>query len=66
VLLMHARDETFIPPENLSAIEAKLGSIKVTTVLVGGSNHILTCDAQRSLVWANIANFIEGCTGGPA
>jgi len=66
VLLMHAHDETFVPPENLSSIEAKLGSTKVTTLLVGGSNHILTCDAQRSLVWANIANFIERCTGGPA
>jgi carboxylesterase len=66
VLLMHARDETFIPPESLSSIEAALGSTKVTTVLVEGSNHILTCDAQRSLVWATVSAFVERCAGGSA
>jgi carboxylesterase len=66
VLLMHARDETFIPPESLSAIEVALGGAKVTSMLVEGSNHILTCDAQRSLVWRAVSDFVERCTGGPA
>jgi carboxylesterase len=66
VLLLHSADDTFVVPENMTSIREHLTGAQVTSELIDGSNHILTCDARRDLVWSRVAAFVAQCTRGAA
>ena len=59
VLLIHSREDTFVPPENSQAILDGLGSADTELVLIDGSTHVITCDAARQKVFDLAARFVR-------
>lgn len=59
VLLMHSAEDDFVPPDNMQLIAGQITGGNVETVLVSRSNHIITCDASRQLVFERVAEFIS-------
>ncbi len=60
VLLIHSKDDTYVPPENLERIYAELVNARDKTRLyVTGSGHVVTRDAARRQVFEAAANFIH-------
>ena len=60
VLLVHSKDDTYVPPENLERIYAELVNARDKTKLyVTGSGHVVTRDAARQQVFEAAANFIH-------
>lgn len=62
-LLMHSRDDTFVPPASMSAIRDGLGSSDCSARLVSDSNHVITCDRARAEVFEAVAGFAARVTG---
>lgn len=62
-LLMHSAEDDFVLPDNMQWIAGQIPGGKVETVLVSRSNHIITCDASRQLVFERVAEFISRNTG---
>lgn len=62
-LLMHSRQDTFVPPSSMTAIHDRLGSADRTTRLVSDSNHVITCDRARLEVFEAVAGFAARVAG---
>ncbi len=58
VLLMHSKNDIYIPPEHMTSIYDDLGSKEKHMVWVERSNHIITCDAEREVVFKTVAGFV--------
>jgi len=63
VLLMHSKNDQFIPPDHMQAIYEQLGSADKSMAWVENSNHIITCDAEREVVFAAVADFVRRVAG---
>lgn len=59
VLLIHSKDDTYVPPENMEHIYAALGTSDKTRLYITGSGHVVTRDAAREQVFAAAAAFIR-------
>jgi carboxylesterase len=60
VLLVHSKDDGYVPPENLERIYAELVNAPDKTKLyVTGSGHVATRDAARGQVFEAASNFIR-------
>ena len=59
VLLIHSKNDTYILPENMERIYAKLGTSDKTRLYVTGTGHVVTRDAARHQVFEAAANFIQ-------
>ena len=57
VLLVHSKEDTFVPPQNMEAVYARLGSSDKATLLVENSNHLITLDSARQQVFAAATAF---------
>lgn len=57
-LILHSKDDDFIPPDHAARIHDQLGSSDKTIVWVEHSNHIITCDAAREDVFEAVAEFV--------
>jgi carboxylesterase len=58
-LLMHSKNDRFIPPEHMQQIYERLGSSDKHMIWVEDSSHVITCDAEREVVFENVAAFIR-------
>jgi len=60
VLLMHSRDDKYVPPESMEYIYADLVNASDKTKLtITGSGHVVTRDAARRQVFEAALEFIE-------
>lgn len=60
VLLIHSKDDPYVPPENMEKIHAGLvHASDKTKVYVTGSGHVVTRDAARHQVFELARDFIE-------
>jgi len=60
VLLIHSKDDPYVPPENMEKIHAGLVHASAKTkVYVTGSGHVVTRDAARHQVFELARDFIE-------
>ena len=65
VLLMHSKNDHFIPPDHMQAIYEQLGTTDKAMTWVENSGHIISCDADRQAVFAATSEFIRRVTGQP-
>lgn len=63
VLLMHSAEDDFVLPDNMQRIADGITAARPETALVTHSNHIITCDSARQIVFERVAEFISGHTG---
>ncbi len=64
VLLIHSKDDRYVPPENMEMIFADLKNASDKTKLyVTGSGHVVTRDAARHQVFETVHQFIERVGG---
>jgi carboxylesterase len=63
VLLMHALEETFVPPSNMEAIYGGLPEGDKQMLPIGHSSHVLTLDASRRQVFEAAADFVIRVAG---
>ena len=59
VLLIHSREDTFVPPKNSQAILAGIRSADKELLLIERSTHVITCDAAREQVFEAAARFVR-------
>jgi len=60
VLLMHSKDDTYVLPENMEHIYARLVNAQDKTKLyITGSGHVLPRDAARQQVFRSTLEFIQ-------
>lgn len=60
VLLVHSKDDAYVPPENMERIYADLVNARDRTKLyVTGSGHVVTRDAARAQVFESAYDFIR-------
>jgi carboxylesterase len=59
-LLMHSRQDGFIPYEDMRRLQGALVNSSVTTYRVEESNHIITCDISRHAVFDQALRFVQG------
>lgn len=60
VLLVHSRDDKYVPPQNLELIHADLsGTPDRTGIYVAGSGHVIPRDAARNQVFESVLEFIQ-------
>lgn len=65
VLLMHSKDDTYIPPVNMDRLRSGLTNSPLTNTLwISGSGHCMTRDAARQTVFQAAAEFIRQQEGG--
>jgi carboxylesterase len=58
VLLMHSRDDRYVPPASMPSIHERLGSPGKRMLWIEGSGHVITEDAQRETVFRAAADFL--------
>jgi len=58
-LLMHSKNDRFIPPEHMQQIFERLGSSDKEMVWVEDSSHVITCDAEREVVFQKVTDFLQ-------
>lgn len=58
VLLLHSRDDTYVPPENVQRIYAELETPDRTKLLIAGCGHVISRDAARQSVFKAAGDFI--------
>jgi carboxylesterase len=63
VLLIHSKNDQFVPPEHVHQIYTHLGEIEKEMVWVERSNHIITCDIDREIVYSKTGMFIRKVSG---
>ena len=63
VLSMHSQQDHFIPAEDMSRIQARLGSADKQMFSVLDSNHIISCDAERGQVFEQAEAFVQRISG---
>lgn len=60
VLLIHSKDDRYVPPENMELIHADLKKTSDKTKLyVTGSGHVVTRDAARRQVFESVLEFVR-------
>jgi len=60
VLLIHSRDDKYVPPESMEMIHADLANAPDRTKLyITGSGHVVTRDAARRQVFESALEFIR-------
>ncbi len=59
VLLMHAKNDELVPPENMGLIYDRLGSADKKKVWIEDSDHVITEDREKERVWAIVAEFVQ-------
>jgi carboxylesterase len=57
VLLMHSRDDQYVPPNSMPSIYDRLGSPDKRMLWIEGSGHVITEDARRETVFKAAADF---------
>ncbi len=57
-LVLHSRNDCYVPPENAERIYAALGSPRKQLVWVERSSHVVTLDAERAKVRREVGAFI--------
>lgn len=62
-LLMHSKEDDFVPPENSQQIHDSLGSSDKQILLVENSNHVITLDRARQQVYCAAAEFVRRVGG---
>ncbi len=60
-LLMHAKGDLVIGPENMSRIYQELGTAEENKemVLLENSGHVVTRDSDKMIVYNNVLNFVQ-------
>lgn len=66
VLLIHSREDTFVPPENSLAILEGIRSADKQLQLIERSTHVITCDAAREQVFESAGRFVRRQSERPA
>jgi carboxylesterase len=65
VLLIHSKDDKYVPPENLESIYADLVNVHdKARMYVTNSGHVITRDAARGQVFKAVAEFINRVESG--
>jgi carboxylesterase len=64
-LVIHSRDDTFVPPPNAERLLAELGAKEKRLLMVEGSNHLITLDAARQQVFEAAQAFVRRVAGKP-
>jgi len=60
VLLIHSKDDRYVPPENTDRLYDSLVNAKdKTKVYITGSNHVVTKDAARGQVFELAGQFVQ-------
>jgi carboxylesterase len=59
VLLIHSRDDGYVPADSMPRIHEKLGTTDKEMVWVSGSGHVITRDAAREQVFKAAADFLQ-------
>lgn len=59
VLLIHSKDDTYVPPENMPRLYERLNASGREMFWVTGSGHVVTRDAARERVFEAAAAFIQ-------
>lgn len=59
VLLIHSRNDTYVPKDSMSRIHAALGTKDKQMLWVEGGGHVVTEEPTRGEVFAAAADFIE-------
>lgn len=62
VLLIHSREDEFVPPEFMEAIYARLASADKSMLWIDQSDHVVTLDIGRNSVCAAAASFVQRVT----
>jgi carboxylesterase len=65
-LLIHSRQDTGVPPENMDAIYNALGTRDKQMVWVEDSGHVITREPQRQRVFEAARDFVERVAGAAA
>lgn len=64
VLLIHSKDDTYVPPENMeSMFDGLVNARDKTKLYVTGSGHVVTRDAARHQVFETVYEFIKRVGG---
>ncbi len=60
-LLMHAKGDLGVPPENMSRIYQELGTTEENKEMIWleNSGHVLTRDLEKMTVFNNVLNFVQ-------
>jgi len=61
-LVLHSRNDRYVPPVNAEEIYAALGSTHKKLVWVERSSHVVTLDAERETVYREVAAFVNSLT----
>ena len=59
VLLIHSKDDKYVPPDSMSRIDERLRTNEKESLWVSGSGHVVTRDAAREEVFAAASAFIQ-------
>jgi len=59
VLLIHSKNDTYVLPENMEPIYARLGTSDKTKLYVTEAGHVVTRDAARDQVFEAASAFIQ-------
>lgn len=59
VLLIHSKDDKYVPPESMELIFADLKTSDKRKLFVTGSGHVVTRDAARRQVFESALEFIQ-------
>jgi carboxylesterase len=59
VLLVHSKDDTYVPSDSMPRIHESLGTTDKQMVWVSGSGHVITRDAAREQVFEAAAAFLR-------
>jgi esterase/lipase len=59
VLLIHSKNDTYVPPENMERIYTDLGTLDKTKLYITEASHVVTRDAARNQVFEVACAFIR-------
>ncbi|MEJ5241335.1 MAG: alpha/beta fold hydrolase [Anaerolineales bacterium] len=58
-LLMHSRQDTYVPPEHMERIYAALGTVNKEKIWLENAGHVITEDRTRTEVYAAVGGFLQ-------
>jgi carboxylesterase len=59
VLLIHSRDDTYVPPDSMPRIYAALGTADKQMLWLEGGGHVITEEPTRQAVFQAAADFVK-------
>lgn len=59
VLLIHSRDDEYVPRESMEQIHARLGSAHKEMCWISGGGHVITEEPTRTVVYPKVAEFLH-------